>query len=124
MVEAWLLPSPGRKEQIGAEISDARIGILKLFLFSVITFFNSCISWGGIFCFSEIDKISEEDPNNPVRSGRRGSLRDKFKERTEIPKIPASKVMKPVLSSLFFSKNNIKKRIIIKIRGIILFKIL
>lgn len=87
---------------------------------SFIICFNFIICWIGMVCFFVIEVIKEEEPNNPVNKGNKGSLRFKFKEK--YPKNPERIIINNVNNFLFFpfSKKIIIRMIIIKIIGIIL----
>jgi len=67
-------PMPGRKEQRGAEIADARE------LFRNCFFVNFIFFIGEIFCFGNLEEdedrliINVDEPKRPVSKGRRGSL--------------------------------------------------
>ena len=80
MADAWLLPRAGRKEQIGEAISEAKTDFKneENSIFFKIAFIG-IISCFGRSVFLVMEVISEEEPNNPVKSGRRGSFKFKFK---------------------------------------------
>lgn len=74
IVAAWPEPIPGRNEQSGAEIADAiadfRNSDFDSFIFLI----------GLIICFASFEEevfkemTRAEEPNNPVKRGRRGSF--------------------------------------------------
>ena len=68
MIAAWLVPSPGKKEQIGEIRIVAIVGLTNSF-FVIFIFSIFC---SGTFVFVFIEWIIVDDPNRPVKSGRRG----------------------------------------------------
>ena len=82
----------------GLAIIDARVVLARDFFLNLI-FLRGEIFCSGIFIFCFILIIKLLAPNNPVRSGRSGSLRFRFKDA--IPKNPAKRnIIKA--QSLFF----------------------
>jgi len=83
MIAAWLLPSPGKNEQIGDTIIVARLGLINS-LFLISSFPVPCF---GIIVLDFIEWIIVEVPKSPVRSERSGWLISIFSE--DIPRNPA-----------------------------------
>lgn len=89
MTAAWPEPMPGRKEQRGAAIDAAREELMNCFFVNVI-----CLSF-GINCFVNFleevfsETIRVEEPNNPVKRGRSGSLIGSWNVAS--PRKPASR---------------------------------
>ena len=116
IIAAWLLPSPGRREQIGEIKIVAKVGFINLD-FLIGYFFVIC--FGGID-FVLIDWIIVEVPKSPVRSGSKGF--GKFKLKVDIPKNPARKNIKIEVILFFeFKIRNITTHI--KINPIILWMV-
>ena len=112
IIAAWLLPSPGRSEQIGEIKIVAKVGFINLdFLIEKF----SMICFGGID-FVLIEWIMVEVPKSPVKSGRSGF--GKFKLKVDIPKNPARRNIK-IEVVLFDSFNSKKIEIQIKMNPII-----
>jgi hypothetical protein len=76
---------PGRKEQRGEAIADAEIDLMneENFIFILLILVILC---SGIPSFFDKEVNSEEIPNKPVKSGRRGSFSGRFNVAN--PKIP------------------------------------
>ncbi len=88
MIAAWLLPSPGKSEQIGETMIVARVGLMISLLFILIL---------SIVCFGRIvldltEWIRVDVAKSPVRSGRSGFWIGRF--RDVIPKNPAKMKMR------------------------------
>jgi len=83
MIAAWLLPSPGKNEQIGETRIVAKVGLISSFLFS----FNFSIVCFGMIVFDLIEWIIVEVPKSPVSNGSSGCLMSRF--RVARPRNPA-----------------------------------
>lgn len=94
--------SPGRKEQRQEEGIDRRSGfiILILFIFLISVFCS------GIFVFSKIEIINEDEPNKPERRTSNGCFKGRFIVR--IPRIPARR--KIISAGIFSSSLKIKNK--------------
>ena len=107
---AWLLPSPGKKEQIGETKIVAIMGLINSF-FVILIFSIFC---KGTFVFVLIELIIVDAPKRPVKSGRRGCWRFRFIEA--IPRKPAR--VKIIIAFILPSFSWRIKRITIQIRNI------
>ena len=113
IIAAWLLPSPGRSEQIGDTKIVAKVGLIRVD-FEIMIFFIFCL--GGVeFVFIEF--IIVGIPKSPVNRGSNGF--SKFKLKVASPKNPANK--KIIIEFILFLEFDTKKiEIQIKIKLIIL----
>lgn len=107
---AWLLPRPGKKEQIGETRTVAIIGLINSFF--VIFIFSICCK--GTFVLDFIEWMIVEAPKRPVKSGSSGCWRFKFIEA--IPRKPAR--VKIIIAFILLSFSWRIKRITIQIRNI------
>ena len=114
-------PKLGRKVQRGADKIAAKEILAKDFLFGIICF-NLVICCSGIFSFLIMLVIRAEEPNKPVRRGRREFFIFRFK--VEIPKNPAKRNTKRARSFDFVSLAIKCIEAVIKIKNIANFKYL
>ena len=68
IIAAWLLPSPGKNEQIGETIIVARVGLISS-LFLIFSFSIFCF---GIIVLDFIEWMIVEVPKSPVSRGSIG----------------------------------------------------
>lgn len=110
MTAAWLLPSPGNKEQIGEIRIVAMVGLISSD-FGRESFSIDCFG-RTVFCFMEWIRV--EVAKRPVRSGSSGLATPEFSEAR--PKNPASRNM--MVAFIFDSRSFRIRRIAIQIRRI------
>lgn len=92
--------SPGRNAQRQEEGIERRRGLMIFLLF--ISFIS--VLCFGIFIFSKIDIIREEEPNKPERRTKSGCFSGRF--IVSIPRIPAKR--KRIIAGSFSSSLKIK----------------
>lgn len=116
IIAAWLLPSPGKREQIGEMKIVRRVGFMISF-FGMFRFFISCF---GRTVFDFIEWIRVEVAKSPVRRGRSGFAISRFSEAS--PRKPESRKIIRAFSLPFFSLKIRSIAIQIRRRPIILWR--
>lgn len=94
---AWLEPREGRKEHNGDARIVARDIFFIWFLFGFMSFIFGIICFGRLFSVVRL-LISADEPNSPVKSGRRESFRGSRK--LVMPRNPANKKIKNAFNLL------------------------
>ena len=104
IVAAWPEPMPGRKEHNGADIAAAKKDFESCFFVNFISFSFEILCLLMLLALFFRETIKADEPNKPVRRGRRGSFIGRL--RVTRPRKPAR--INIVIEEMKLSSLNIK----------------